>query len=223
MNYQSLLQGMIYGFFDREDYGNFIHNEGYRLENKVFKMFVFSNLFGNYTIENKNMIFDNQIQFYIASQNEEFIQYIYQFLMNNEYVLLNHQRLKIENMQFEGPPYFKGTKEVSLKTLSPVVAYRTVDKYVTYYKPSDTDFQSLCMTNLQEKNEAIKTPIQQLQFSVNEVLFEKRRFVRFKNTFYIAYLTEIKASVNYDTLNLIYNTGLSSKGSSGFGMIEVKR
>lgn len=42
-----------------------------------------------------------------------------------------------------------------------------------------------------------------------------------KNTFYIGYNAKMVVHTNYETLNLIYNSGLSAKGSAGFGMIEA--
>jgi CRISPR-associated endoribonuclease Cas6 len=38
----------------------------------------------------------------------------------------------------------------------------------------------------------------------------------------VDYQSEMRVQVNFDTLNLIYLTGLSAKGSCGFGMIDVK-
>ena len=217
-----MLQGLIYSIFDKEEYGTFLHDQGYQWNNKTFKMFTFSNLLGRYKIEGKTTIFDKEVRLYVASQSEEFIQIIYQFFMSNERVVLNHQFLQIQNMELIDTPYFKGEKDIVIKTMSPVVAYKTEDKYVNYFKPSDEDFENLCFSNLEEKNQAIDTPIRQLTFSIQKVTFEKKRVIRFKNTFYISYLTEIVVHTNYETLDLLYNTGLSSKGSAGFGMIEAK-
>ena len=222
ISYQSLLQGLIYSIFDKEEYGYFLHDEGYKLNHKVFKMFNFSNLFGKYNIEDKNVIFDNEVRLYIASQSEEFIQIVYQFFIKNERVVLNHQFLNIKNIELIDTPYFKGEKDIVIKTLSPIVAYKTIDKYVNFYKPSDEQFFSLCLSNLNEKCKALDEPIRQLVFNINSVNFEKKRIVQFKNTFYIAYLAELNVHINYETLDLLYNTGLSAKGSAGFGMIEAK-
>lgn len=222
ISYQSSLQGLIYSIFDKEEYGAFLHDSGYKLNHKVFKMFSFSNLLGQYRIENKSVIFDGDVRLYIASQSEEFIQIVYQFFISNERVVLNQQFLNIKSIELVDTPYFKGEKDIVLKTLSPVVSYKTVDKYVNYYKPSDEEFSTLCLSNLEEKNRALDDPIRQIIFDIKQVNFEKKRVVRFKNTFYVAYLTELIVHTNYETLDLLYNTGLSAKGSAGFGMVEAK-
>ena len=222
LSYQSILQGFVYSIFDKEEYGTFLHDEGYKLNNKIFKMFSFSNLMGKYNIDGKTVIYNGKVRLYIASYSEEFIQIVYKFLMNNVRIVLHKQFLSVESVQLMDTPYFKGEKDIVVKTLSPLVAYRTEDSYVNYFKPSDSDFEALCLTNLQEKNLAIDTPIRQLIFSIQRVNFEKKRVVQFKNTFYVAYLAELIIHTNYETLDLIYNTGLSAKGSAGFGMIEAK-
>ena len=222
MNYQSLLQGLIYSIFDKEEYGSFLHNEGYKLNNKIFKMFNFSNLLGKYNVENNCVIFDGDVRLYISSQSEEFSKILYNFFIRNDRVVLNHQFLNIKTIEFIETPYFKGEKDIIIKTLSPVVVCKTVDKYVNYCKPSDEQFSSLCLSNLEEKNKALNNPVRQFVFDIIKVNFEKKRIVQFKNTFYISYLTELVVHTNYETLELLYNTGLSAKGSAGFGMIEAK-
>lgn len=223
INYQAAIQGLIYTVFHKKDYGAFLHDEGYRLDNKVFKLFVFSNLFGKYRIENQTIIFEDKCYFYLASESEEFMQIVYQFYMNNEIVILNGQKAKISSLQMMEVPYFRGEKDITIKTLSPVVAYRTENNYVNYFKPSDEEFTVLCSQNLMEKNAVMDSHIDNLVFSINTINYEKKRLVRFKNTFYVAYMCELNIHTNYETLALLYNTGLSSKGSAGFGMIEVKQ
>ena len=53
--YQQVLQGVIYKVFSGSDYGTFLHDEGYKVDDKTFKFFNFSNLHGNYSIK-KDMI-----------------------------------------------------------------------------------------------------------------------------------------------------------------------
>lgn len=221
LNYNHLIQGLIYGIFDQEKEGQFIHDKGYRLENKIFKMFVFSNLFGDYEIVDKHMVFKEKVSFYISSFSNEFIEIIYKFFLQNEKVIINHQILSIQKIQFIKLPYFKGEKECIIQTLSSIVAYRTEDNYVTYFKPSDLEFEQFCLNNLKEKSTVLYENDDFIYFECKEVLNEKRRLVKFKNTFYVSYITTLKIKVNYETLSLLYDTGISSKGPAGFGMIEL--
>ena len=51
--------------------------------------------------------------------------------------------------------------------------------------------------------------------------YQKKRMVKFKDCIYPSYLGEIRVKTNYETLQLLYNCGLASKNSCGFGMIEA--
>jgi CRISPR-associated endoribonuclease Cas6 len=119
-------------------------------------------------------------------------------------------------------PHFIGEKEITIKTLSPIVAYQSKDKYFTYYKPSDSQFITLVKDNIIHKTKAYNYPLNSIYFDILDIKYQKEKMVYFKNTFYKAYQTEMKIKVNYDTFKIIYDTGLSSKGSCGFGMIEYK-
>lgn len=221
ISYQSILQGFIYNTFMRDELGSFYHDEGFRLDNKVFKMFVFSNLFGDYAIINKELEFNEHFRFYLSSYDENFIKSFYDFLSNNSNVVLNNQIVEICKVELMDISYFPGVKKVKIKTISPVVVCKTIDKYVNYYKPSDKEFQILITNNLLRKNTAYPCCISQIVFNIEKVHYEKERIMKFKNTFYKAYVTALTISVNFDTMKLIYDSGLSAKGPSGFGMIEL--
>ena len=75
--------------------------------------------------------------------------------------------------------------------------------------------------NLKDKSQAYGYPLKKLEFTIEDILYEKRRMVKFKDCVYPAYLGELKVNTNFETLLFVYNCGLSSKNSAGFGMIEV--
>ncbi len=77
------------------------------------------------------------------------------------------------------------------------------------------------VSNIKDKAIAYDYPLQELCFQIDHVHYEKKRMVKYKDCIYPAYLAEIDITVNFETLLFIYNCGLSSKGSCGFGMIEV--
>lgn len=222
INYQHILQGLIYSCFDRKDYGTFIHDEGYNLDNKKFKFFVFSNLFGDYKVEDNTISFNGDVYFYVSSYYLDFINKVYEHLRNSPNLSLNGNSVYIKNIEVLNLDRFDGYRVVTIHTLSPVVAYITRDKYVNYFKPSDDLFEQLCINNLDDKNMTLDNPYEELYFEILSVKNEKKRLVNFKNSFYVSYLCDLKVKVNYDTLRLIYDTGLSSKGSAGFGMMEIK-
>ena len=219
--YKHAIQGTIYHMFPKTKEGEFFHDEGYRIENKVFKMFTFSDLKGKYSIVDRKIIFDEYTTLYIASLNEEFIRYIYDYLCRNSILFINHQEVKVVSIDIEDLQPFSGIQKKTIITLSPVTAYKTENRYTTYYKPSDDEFENLVLENIKKKAEAYGYPLETLHFHVINVDYEKKQLIKFKNTLYEAYRIRMSVEADYDTLSIIYNTGLSSKGSCGFGMIEV--
>lgn len=186
-------------------------------------MFVFSNLFGKYKINDRFMVFEDSITFYVSSYSEEFLKEIYDFYMGNEKVILNNQFIQLVSIKFMNLEYFTGEKQIVIHTLSPIVTYTTTDRYVDYFKPSDAEFNVLCMNNLLDKYRALDIKQDAISFNVEKVMYEKKRLVKFKNTFYVGYLSEMIVKTNFETLSLLYDTGISAKGPAGFGMIEVKK
>lgn len=221
LNYQFVLQGLIYNAFSKGELGDFYHNEGYNFNNKKFKMFVFSNIFGDYTIKDKDIEFKDFFSFYISSQDEIFLKTIYNYFVYNRKIVIFNQVVDVISIEIKELPHFNGVKDVKIVSLSPVTAYRTEGKFVTYFSPDNSEFEKLLIQNLKEKNIAINNLISNIEFSIINVDKSKKRLVRFKNTFYETYMVEILIKVNYETLLLIYNTGLSAKGSCGFGMIDI--
>jgi len=223
LNYQFVLQGLIYNAFPRGELGNFYHNEGYEINNKKFKMFVFSNLLGDYSIVGKNIVFKDIFDFYVSSQDGGFLKTLYDYFITNRKIVLLDQIVDVVSIEIKELTYFQGIKEIKITSLSPVTVYRTTEKFVTYYNPTDSEFEKLIIQNLTEKNAAINHPIQEINFSIVKVEKSKKRLVRFKNTFYESYIIEALIKVDFNTLLLLYNTGLSAKGSCGFGMIDIMR
>lgn len=222
ISYKNIIQSVIYNMLPKETLGEFYHNQGYRDQEKIFKLFVFSDLIGKYKIDHQRIIFDRYITLYVSALDEKFMKSIYQFLIKNEHLFICKQAVFIKEVQIQQLSSFIGEKEVIIETLSPVTAYTYKNQFFTYYKPSDELFYKLICDNLNHKINAYQYPIKQMALEIIEVIYEKKILAKFKNTFYEGYKTKLKIKTNYETLNLIYNTGLSNKGSCGFGMIEIK-
>ena len=222
LSYKYILQATIYSMLPRDTIGDFYHNQGYDIQEKKYKLFVFSDLYGSYSIQNNQIVFKNEVSFSIASLDIEFIKTIYSYLEMNRSLYMNKQCVEIDSFEMNELAYFSGVKTVMIKTLSPITAYTSKDHYFTYYKPSDDEFEELIINNLEHKVKAFQYPIDEIVFKINDVIYEKKKILYFKKTMYVAYQSEMRVQVNFDTLNLIYLTGLSAKGSCGFGMIDVK-
>lgn len=220
INYRHFLQGAIYRMLPEDGYGDFLHNQGYEGGKKVFKLFTFSDLLGHLKVEKETIIFFGTCSWQIASVDEELIDCLYKSLISRPQVLIGNVLLTVSAVNINELPYFSGSKEVIIRTISPVTAYRSEGKRFEYFAPGSRPFEEICLQNLQRKAEACPQD-QQPEFSIEEVLFSKKRIARFKQTFYVSYMTELKIKTNFAALNLIMNTGLSAKGSAGFGMVRL--
>lgn len=221
ISYQHIIQGVIYSLLSKDDLGDFYHNTGYKYDKKTFKCFTFSQLFGKYKIINKKLVFDKEFYFYISSQDEKFLERIYKTLISNDYLSICRQVVSIDDITIINLKPFSGIKNLTINTLSPLLIYSTKDNFSTYYKPSDQNSLEFIINNIRDKSLAYNYPLNDLVFNINHVVFEKRRMVKFKDCYYECYMSKINIDVNYETLLFIYNCGLSSKGSCGFGMIDV--
>lgn len=221
ISYQSILQGVIYSLLSKDDLGNFYHDEGYHHDRKIFKCFNFSQLFGQYTIKNKVLKFDERFYFYISSQDERFLKSIYKTLLMNETLLIANKYVKIEDVELINLKPFSGIKTVTIQTLSPMLIYSTSNNYSTYYKPSDNQSHQFIIQNIKDKSKAYHYPLKELVFNIKNVIYEKERMMKYKNCFYKCYMTKMEVETNFETLLLLYNCGISSKGSCGFGMIDI--
>ena len=222
MAYQELIQGIIFSLISKNELGKKYHDEGYRYDKKVFKCFTFSNLLGKFTIKDKKIIFNEYFAFYIASQDEAFIEAIYTTLISNQYLFFGKTAVEIVGVELIKDRIFKGTKLITLNTLSPVLVYSTTNNYSTYYKLSDVKAQEYILKNIEDKAKAYGYPIDEIIFNIKEVHNERKRMIEFKNCYYCCYSGEIVVETNYETLLFVLNCGLSSKGSAGFGMMQVK-
>lgn len=222
LGYKHILQATIYNMLEKDTLGKFYHDQGFDLNDKKYKMFVFSDLFGEYSIENQRIVFKVNIKFYIDAMDQEFIKNIYSFLMNNKYIFIAKQQVEIVNIGITESPIFRKNKSVTIQTLSPVVAYTSKDKYFTYYSPSDEMFTKLVKQNIANKCKAYGYPIYPILFEIEEVLYQRKRIVKFKNNTLEGYQCQLKVKIDYDSFKMIYETGLSAKGSCGFGMIFKK-
>ena len=74
VNYNHILQAVIYqGIGKASDFGNFMHEEGYYLGQRQYKMFQFSQLSGKYSIKNNQIVFRNQVSFEVRSLDPVFL------------------------------------------------------------------------------------------------------------------------------------------------------
>ena len=202
----------------------FWHEKGFMYGKRHFKLFTFSMLKGK-KIRTGNMLhFDNSLFFYISSPKEEFISDVTNGLVKKQYIEIAGQKLFLSGIEFIRVDHFKSP--VKIKTLSPITVYSTFvlpdkKKKTYFYPPTDPKFSELVANNAVKKYTVLygKEPNNN-DFSIKAVKF--RKSVRsFKNGHIMGWSGTFMLNGNVDIIKTVYDTGLGSKNSDGFGMFEI--
>lgn len=225
ISYNEIIQGFIYANITSEELKNFIHDKGYEYNNKKFKLFTFSRLDGDYSIDLKNkiIIFHNKVTLKISSILPEFIKDIMNTLLMKSHARFGKQKVLVNSVFIESDEI---EEKMTVKTLSPIVVYSTISsekrKFTYYYHPKEQDFKNLIKKNLIDKYRArYKENINgDFNLKLIKMLSNKEEIVYYKNFLIKGYNGVFEISGDYNLLKIAYDSGLGAKNAQGFGMIE---
>jgi len=208
-----------------------LHNEGFILNKRKFKLFTFSRILNKGEKIKKNgkdfLLFKNGISFYFSSPIEDIISdFGERGLKEKEFNLLN-QRVFISRIEVVTTPRIE--EEVIIRMLSPVTIHSTLKnpegKNITYYyKPNEKDFSSLIEKNAKKKYSLInKNEANNLYLKIEPFRFSvKKNFsvVIFKGTPIEGYTGIFKLKGSRELIMSTYDAGLGDRNSEGFGLWE---
>lgn len=224
VNYNHLVQAAIYSNISRE-LADFLHDKGFLLGKRSFKLFIFSRLLGRHFIDGGTITYSDKITLYVSSPLEKFIQELANTMLKRGFIVLGNNRLRITELSF--PPKPKIGNEVKIDTLSPITVYSTLltpegKKKTYYYSPYEKEFSKLIDANAKKKyfilnKRKIKSKLAANPLKVKEVL------VMYKDTVVKGWSGSFYLKGPKSLIETVYETGLGSKNSQGFGMFEVSR
>lgn len=154
IHYNHLLQGFIYRHLHRS-IAQSLHQYGFPLEKRTFKLFTFSRIFGKRHRDGNSLIFDSPITFHIASPYDKFLESFAELLVRAEKLNIARNPLILKSVQVEFPP--KNIKfPLMIGALSPITTYSTLStpdgrKKTYYYTPWEKEFAEQIFTNLIKK------------------------------------------------------------------------
>lgn len=223
IQYHHILQSVIYqNLREAHGYSDFLHAKGYALQYRQFRLFTFSLLHGKYSIENKQIIFRNEVGFEVRSADVRMIRILKSNLEANgiTYIKQHYENLKPEIMDRT-----IDTDCVRIRMRSPICVYSTdpENKKTYFYRPQDEAFSALLNANFYRKYEAYTGVKPVSDIKVRAVLIRDRdKYVTKYKGFYISgWFGEYELSGEPKYLDFLYQTGLGSKNAQGFGMFEV--
>ena len=225
VNYNYLLQSMIYNLLDnKENLSRKIHETGYQIEDKHFKLFTFSLLRGQYKIHGKRIEFLDKVRFEIRTVDKNILLTIVESLLNLETLRIGQNLVKILNVKI-GEKKLTGTS-YKIRMISPLVV-RSTDadtKKTLYYNPFDTEFKSRIMENFARKYQAYYHKVPTGRFDIEPINFSlKNKFVtKYKDYLITGWKGEFGIRGDAEVLDFLYQVGLGEKNSMGFGMFVIE-
>lgn len=224
--YNHAVQGMIYHLL-ATDVRSFLHDSGFGWGGRTFKLFTFSRLLGRFKTTSDKFVFERHVKLWISSPLENLISELANSLVRKGEVDLCGNKLRVVAINVPKKP---DLTSIIYRTLSPVTVYSTLmkadgRKKTYYYSPLEPEFSELASENLVKKASIIagkkitgKVEVKPLhEKSCREVI------CMFKGTVIRAWEGFFRVSGDFPLIEAMYEAGLGSKNSSGFGMVEVVR
>lgn len=220
--YNHILQSALFRLMADENDGTELHDKGFSYGNREYKLFTFGWLEGRYRIVNKSIIFQDNVQIRFRSIDEELCHTIGENAVNRGVTLLENVYMNV-NVQYSNPSII--SDKVLVKMRSPICVYETQsnNKYTHYFTPIDLAFYQYVEENFERKyvaayGECEVGSIELLKVDVNS---QDKYITRYKGTIIEAYGGIYQLRGNPQYIEFLYNVGLGSKNSQGFGMFDI--
>lgn len=219
--YHGFLQGAIYHAMT-EKQGDFFHDKGFG-ENRRYKMFVFSELIGKYTVSQGGLTFNDSVSFYISSVSSQMLNRLYEVFNQSDSLILGKTEFPIIEAVPVDDIHYNDSHEYTLTTISPIVTYKTDEHHFsTYFHPKSADFEASLQENLKRKYVALFNEDNQNEyFEIKKIIKYKNVMVKYKKNIFSSYTCTMKVKVSDQYLKLLMHTGLGAKNAAGFGMMKI--
>ncbi|MEO0181726.1 MAG: CRISPR-associated endoribonuclease Cas6 [candidate division WOR-3 bacterium] len=226
IHYNHLLQGFVYHHLEKAIAEN-IHDRGFPLEKRRFKLFTFSKLYGRFQIQGEEIKFMGQLKWSVASVHTDFLESLVLNLVRERALFIGQNPCVVEGVEVLFSP---GAERMVVKAISPITVYSTLydaegRKKTYYYSPFEKEFGRLISENLLKKYAALNG--KQVPEDWDVVLKPLRvsardeKVLTFKGTVIKAWNGLYELSGPPELLKIALDAGLGSKNSQGFGMVEV--
>lgn len=236
-NYQYEQQAVIYKILSlaNQEYAAWLHDNGYRLDKKKFKLFTYSNLIiPGYNLDKENgrlIIKSDTVDWYISflpeKSTEKFIQGIF---MNQTFQLGDKKsvvQFKIQSV--EALPELPYQEEMSFETLSPMCVSRNEpDGKTTYLSPDDPCVKGALLISLLSKYKAFygRDYVGQLDFDFTLLNQPKQKLITIKvgtpgESKVKGFFCRFKVRAPEELMKILYEVGVGEKGSIGFGFVNT--
>lgn len=227
VQYNHIVQGFLYNNLSDKCYREFVHQSGYAVGKRRFKLFTYSRLLSAYSINSQGFIsFHPPVRLVVASPLQHFIAELTDSLNRQKNAYLGPNSVEVKSIRTISSQPFN--QRVDIRMLSPMVAYTTSiedgKKKTHYYSPWSEKFQELVRHNLLQKYYLLNN--EHLEDATLQVIPQAQRetdctkILKFKGTVIKAYSGQYSLQGSPELIQVAYETGLGSKNSQGFGCWE---
>jgi len=181
-------------------------------------MFTFSRLIGDFVRNGEQLIYRNKCYLCISSPINLIIKEIYFSLLNDPDLKIKDTKLIVETVGIMENPDF-GDK-ATIYTLSPITMYKRGINGARYYSPHELEWQVLIDLNARRKFHALRGRYLKHGLEIRPLRVSQTK-VMYKNNLIKAWKGEFEMRGPKTLMKVIYDAGIGSKNSQGFGMIEI--
>lgn len=229
VHYNYLLQAAIYRQITRPVLREFLHEKGFALGQRRFKLFTFSRLMGRLRLDRAagKIIFKPPFDLVVCSPIPFVLEEIGNGLLREGNMRLGDSLLEVRAVKVED--VVVRSSPILVRMLSPVVVYSTLEtggkRYTYYYSPFEPRFKELILTNLSKKYLLIfGRPGDGEGFDISPVRVRPSdlKIMEYKGTVIKGWMGTYRLAGDPQLLEVALDAGLGGKNSQGFGCCTVE-
>lgn len=222
INYQHVLQSIIYkNMQDDGGTSDFYHDDGYRMGARKFKLFCFSFLQGNYSVNGKRITFYDEASFEVRSPEVRLIRSIADHMERQGIIFGSNQPVRAVT-ELSNP--LMESDSIDIKMMSPVTVYGTSKESgkTIYYSPADPMFSKAVEENFRRKYMAYYGVAPNSMIHIEPVQVDRRdkRVTCYKDFYINGWMGTYRLTGKRQYLDFAYQTGIGAKNAQGFGLFE---
>lgn len=223
INYNHILQALIFRHLSNNDcrYQN-IHDDGLGYGKRQYKLFVFSLIHGRYKIKGKKIVFEDIVEYEVRSPDAKLIQTLAKSMRENG---ISYGETHFDDVELKISDYEVEDSCIKIRMLSPVCAYSTEKEsgFTRYYAPEEAEFARLIRENFRRKYQAYcgVKPEGDIEIIPGQIKEKDKFITRYKRTYINGWNGEYLLKGPRKYLDFLYQAGLGSKNSQGFGMFQI--
>lgn len=236
INYQYLMSSLIYRILSNSggDFSEWLHQNGFSDDRRRFKLFTFSRLsIPRYSIDGSFIrILSDKMEWYVSFLPERSTQEFVQGLFKEQIFDLGDRRARIrfnvQSVEMIPSPIFKET--MRFETLSPACIVRQEEdgseKYIAPDHPEAGDIVRLNLLNKYRAFYGHDFPVLDYPFALKVLTKPKSSLITIKEgtpqeSKIRGFMCKFEMTAPKELMRVMYDTGLGSKNSQGFGMSGV--